>query len=104
MIRLHDIAHDGKISFDEFKMMFQDQKKPTPAEYDPFYDKSESDIKITNTRLLSRSRASTTLKPSDIPNMPEADSIDMLSLSIGQDDNGPDEPEETNAMSGALVV
>lgn len=35
--------------------------------------------------------------------MPEADSIDMLSLSVGQD-NGPDEPEETNGMSRALVV
>ena len=43
MIKVHDIKNDGKISFDEFKIMFQDQKKPTAAEYDPFFDE-ESDI------------------------------------------------------------
>ena len=34
LIRIHDIAHDGKISFEEFKSMFTEKKKPAVAEFD----------------------------------------------------------------------
>ena len=44
MIAAHDLHNDGRISFDEFKKMFEGQKKPTVAECDPFYDEGESDI------------------------------------------------------------
>ena len=54
MIRLHDIAHDGKISFDEFKLMFRENKKPSAAEYDPFYKEEESEIEISDTRFLGQ--------------------------------------------------
>lgn len=68
-------------------MMFQDQKKPAAAEYDPFYDRSESDIQIIDTRYLGDKkvdRASTTISPGKNPVMPrEDDSIsDMYSMTI----------------------
>ena len=68
LIKIHDIAHDGKISFDEFKSMFTDKKKTAPAEFD-FEENDESVIEIKDTRHLGRykQRAHVVAQPSTLP-------------------------------------
>ena len=68
LITIHDIAHDGKISFEEFKSMFSEKKKPAVAEFD-FQENEESVIEIKDTRHLGRykQRAHAVVQPSALP-------------------------------------
>ena len=86
LIEIHDVAHDGKISFEEFKGMFSDQKKPDVAEYD-FKDDDDSVIEIKDARHLGRykKRAYVVVQPSLPQVSMEPDSIEnSLTLTMSQ--------------------
>ena len=76
LIEIHDVAHDGKISFEEFKFMFSDQKKPDVAEYD-FKEDDDSVIEIKDARHLGRYK-----KRAYVVTQPELPQISMEPDSI----------------------